>query len=134
MPGYRVLITNNTLDACHGTELYVLDLARALLRRGHLPLTYSTRLGTVADLLRRATVPVVDDLDRLAHPPDIIHGHHHLDTMTALCHFPGVPAVYVCHGWLPWQEAARRCFSPTNRDAIGLLPSRLAAAQAAVRQ
>jgi hypothetical protein len=25
--------------------------------------------------------------------------------MTALAHFPGVPAVYVCHGWLPWQEA-----------------------------
>ncbi|MDB6125224.1 MAG: hypothetical protein JWQ71_4217 [Pedosphaera sp.] len=24
--------------------------------------------------------------------------------MTALLSLPGVPAVYVCHGWLPWQE------------------------------
>ena len=26
--------------------------------------------------------------------------------------------------WLPWQEAARRCFSWTNRDAILMLPLR----------
>lgn len=28
--------------------------------------------------------------------------------------------------WLPWQEAAERCFSWSNRDAIRLLPSALA--------
>ncbi len=27
--------------------------------------------------------------------------------------------------WMPWQAAAERCFSWTNRDAILLLPSRL---------
>ncbi len=27
--------------------------------------------------------------------------------------------------WMPWQAAAERCFSWTNRDAIQLLPSRL---------
>ena len=26
--------------------------------------------------------------------------------------------------WLPWQEAARRCFSPSNQDAILQLPMR----------
>lgn len=26
--------------------------------------------------------------------------------------------------WLPWQEAAKRCFSWSNRDAIGLLAAR----------
>lgn len=30
--------------------------------------------------------------------------------------------------WLPWQEAASRCFSWSNRDAILLLPARSAAA------
>ncbi len=25
--------------------------------------------------------------------------------MTALLRFPAVPAIYVCHGWLPWEEA-----------------------------
>lgn len=108
MDGLRVLITNNTLAARAGSELYVRDLAIELLRRGHAPIAYSTVLGDVACELRLATVPVIDDLDLLSEPPDIIHGHHHLDTMTALLHFPGVPAVSFCHGWLPWEEMPPR--------------------------
>lgn len=30
--------------------------------------------------------------------------------------------------WLPWREAAAKCFSWSNRDAIGMLPARTAAA------
>lgn len=108
MSGLRVLITNNTLAARCGTELYVRDLASALLRRGHTPIAYSTLLGEVAHELRTLTIPVIDDLNRLATPPDVIHGHHHLETMTALLHFPGVPAISFCHGWLPWEEAPPR--------------------------
>ena len=100
----RVLITNNTLSARAGSELYVRDVAIALLRRGLKPIAYSTMLGDVADELRGATVPVIDRLDALSAPPDLIHGHHHLETMTALLHFPGIPAIYFCHGWLPWEE------------------------------
>jgi hypothetical protein len=100
----KILITNNTLAGRAGTELYVRDLALELLRRGHTPITYSTILGAVAEELRAATVPVIDRLDSLSSPPDLIHGHHHLETMTALLHFPRVPAVYFCHGWLPWEE------------------------------
>jgi dATP pyrophosphohydrolase len=29
------------------------------------------------------------------------------------------------HVWLPWEQAAQRCFSPTNAAAIRLLPARL---------
>lgn len=108
MPCWRVLITNNSLGPRHGSELYVRDVALALLSRGHSPVAYSTQLGAVAEELRRATIPVIDDLDHLTEPPDVIHGQHHLDTMTALLHFPESPAVYVCHGWLPWQEAPPR--------------------------
>ncbi len=100
----RVLLTNNTLAARAGSELYVRDLALALLARGHEPIAYSRRLGEVAEELRYATVPVVDDLERLARPPDLIHAQHHLEAMTALARFPRVPAVYVCHGWLPEEE------------------------------
>jgi hypothetical protein len=100
----RVLITNNTLDWRAGSELYVRDVAVGLLRRGHQPVAFSTRLGAVADELRAATIPVVDDPARLAEPPDLIHGHHHLETTTAMLHFPGVPVVSFCHGWLPWEE------------------------------
>jgi glycosyl transferase family 4 len=102
----KILITNNSLAERAGSELYVRDLAMALLRRGHTPIAYSSRLGEVARELDAATIPVVDDLANLGEPPDIIHGQHHLDTMAALLHFPGVPAVFFCHGWVPWEEAA----------------------------
>lgn len=104
----RILLTNNTLDQRAGTELYVRDVALALLARGHEPIAYSRRLGEVAEELRRRTVPVVDDLTALGRPPELIHAQHHLEAMTALAHFPGVPAVYVCHGWLPPEEAPPR--------------------------
>lgn len=80
----------------------------ALLERGHTPIAYSTRLGEVARELRAATTPVVDDLNALASPPDVIHGHHHIETMTALLRFPTAPAIFVCHGWLPWEETPPR--------------------------
>jgi len=82
----------------------VCDVAAGLLARGHYPVVYSTVLGEVAELLRQITVPVVDDLDALGFVPDLIHGQHHLEAMTAISRFPDVPAVYFCHGWLPWQE------------------------------
>jgi hypothetical protein len=104
MGGLRVLITNCTLAARGGSDLYVRDLATALLDRRHTPIVYSPELGDVARELRAATVPVLDNLDLLSTPPDIIHGHHHIETMTALLRFPGVPAVSFCHGWLPWEE------------------------------
>ena len=101
----RILLTNNTLDTRAGSELYVRDMATALLRAGHAPVAYSPVLGTVAEDLRAATVPVVDDLRFLTVAPDVIHGQHHMETMTALLHFPGVPAISFCHGWIPWEES-----------------------------
>jgi hypothetical protein len=105
MIGLRVLLTNHTLADRGGSDLYVRDVSRALLARGHRPVVYSPVFGTVVDDLRLATVPVVDDLDKIGETPDLIHGQHHLETMTALLRFPGVPAIYVCHGWVPWEEA-----------------------------
>ena len=61
-PGLRVLVTNRVLANRTGTELYVRDLALGLLRRGHHPVAYSPLLGKVAEELRAASVPVVDDL------------------------------------------------------------------------
>jgi glycosyltransferase involved in cell wall biosynthesis len=95
----RVLITNYSLASRGGTELYVRDLAFGLLKRGHTPIVYSTELGAVAKEIREATIPVVDDLAAVAVAPDVIHGHHYHETMTALLRFPRVPAIYVCHDW-----------------------------------
>lgn len=100
----RILLTNNTLAGRAGSELYVRDLAIALMRRGHSPVAYSQVLGEVAEELRQATVPVIDDLAQLSFTPDIIHGQHHMETMTAVLHFPDTPALFTCHGWAPWEE------------------------------
>ena len=103
--GLRVLITNRILLTRTGTEVYVRDLAASLLRRGHLPIVYSPHLGEMAAEIRAGTVPVVDDSRQVGAPPDIIHGHHGLETLAALLAFPGVPAVDVCHSWLGWPDA-----------------------------
>lgn len=104
----RVLVTNTALVNRAGSELYVRDVVGELFRRGHHPVVYSPRFGDVAREIERGGVPVVDRLDAVAQAPDLIHGQHHLETMAALSRFPGVPAVYFCHGWLPWVEAPPR--------------------------
>ena len=81
----RVLLTNNTLALRAGSELYLRDVALALLARGHTPIAYSPTLGEMADDLRRATIPVIDDLRHLGEPPDVIHGQHVL-TIPAAVH------------------------------------------------
>lgn len=101
----RVLLTNRVIAQRTGTELYVRDVAAGLQRRGHVPLVYSPRLGPLAAEIRRGTIPVVDDLVSVGEPPDIIHGHHGLETLTALLAFPGVPALSVCHSWIGFPDA-----------------------------
>ena len=100
----RVLLTNRILANRTGTELYIRDVATGLRRRGHSPIVYSPILGPLAAEIRAATIPVVDDLARVAEAPEIIHGHHGLETLTAMLAFPGVPAVSVCHSWLGWAD------------------------------
>jgi hypothetical protein len=100
----RVLIATIALTARTGTAVYTRDLALALLRRGHLPIVYASQTGPLAEELRHATIPVVTDLDMVAAPPDVIHGHHQLETLAALTRFPCVPALFVCHDGLTWHS------------------------------
>lgn len=93
-----MLITNNTLAEPAGTERYVMTVARYLLENGHYPVVYSTRHGTVAEEIRSLGVPVLDNLDNLSVEPDIIHGHHHLDTACAIFRFPETPIIAFSHG------------------------------------
>lgn len=104
----RVLLTCRDLALRGGSQLYTRDVAAALRELGHTPVVFSPRLGRVADDLRSRGVAVVDSLDRLGEAPSVIHGQHHLEAMAAMLRFPEVPAIFVCHGWLPWQEAPPR--------------------------
>lgn len=100
----RILLTNQVLSGRTGTEMYLRDLAPQLLRRGWRPVVYTPQPGGLAEELRRLTIPVVDRLDRLSDPPDLIHGHHNHPTLAALSHFPTAPAVLFCHDWDAWHD------------------------------
>ena len=99
MTSLTVLLTNLRLEGRTGTELYVRDIAYGLLAKGHRPVIYSPRLGKLAQAIRAETIPVVDDLSRLSAAPDIIHGHHANETLTALLHFPNAPGIFFSHDW-----------------------------------
>ena len=100
----RILFTNCILDRS-GSALYVRNVALALRARGHSPIVYSQVHGEVALEIKRSGIPVVNNLAQIAVTPDIIHAHHHIESMTAMLWFPGVPAISFCHGPLPMQEA-----------------------------
>lgn len=117
----RILITCQELALRGGSQLYTRDVAEALRELGHTPVVFSPRLGEVADELRSRGVAVVDRLDRIGAAPDVIHGQHHLEAMAAMLRFPAVPALYVCHGWLPWQEAPPRFPSLRRYVAVDAL-------------
>lgn len=86
--------------------MYVRDLAMRLLQSGHTPIVYSTQLGDIAREMRERTITVTDNLETVTLPPAIIHGHHSLETVTALLHFPETPAIQSIHGNLGFLSAA----------------------------
>lgn len=103
----RVLITNTVLGTRGGSESFVRDLARGLQNLGHSVLAYGSDVQQQERLLESDLVPVATDLEHLPFMPDVIHGQHHLDAMTALTALPGVPALFHCHGAV-WREAVPR--------------------------
>lgn len=107
MTSLRVLMTNLSLSARSGTETFTRDLALELLARGHVPTVYTPLPGVVADELRADGVRVVSALGD-EREPHVIHGHHHIETMSAVLRFPGVPAVFVCHDWNAWHDRPPR--------------------------
>lgn len=104
----RVLIANVNMTSASGTVTYTRDLALALLRHGWTPIVYAPQLGPPAEVLRDATISVISDLEQLGARPDIIHGHHVLETLSAMARFPNVPAVFVCHDSLAWHSIPPR--------------------------
>lgn len=59
---------------------------------------------------------------------------HNVEHVFGLCVPVGIPVKlapreHLQHVWLPWREAADRCFSPSNAEAILQLPRRMAAAE-----
>lgn len=118
----KILITNNALSNRSGSELYVQEVARELIKRGHDVIAYSNVCGKLAREMNKAGITTINDLNKIPKEwtPDVIHGQHHLEAMTAIVHFPSVPAVYICHGWRPWQEKVPKHPRITKYAAVDL--------------
>jgi Glycosyltransferase Family 4 len=92
----RVLFTNITLAGRTGTEIVTRDLALGLHGRGHHVAVYTPAWGPLADELEAGGVNVATRLDQVGQP-DIVHGHHFVETAEALLRFPTARGVFVCH-------------------------------------
>jgi len=102
----KILMTNHRLQSLGGTELFVAEIAEALVSRGHQVCVFSTAISNpIADRLTNLQIPFVTDPKACPFQPDIIHGQHHLEAITALCSWPTCPAIYFIHGATPWEEA-----------------------------
>ncbi len=60
------------------------------------------------------------------YPPGTTHNTEHVFALAVPARVPVrlAPREHLRHAWLPWQDAAARCFSWSNRDAILALPQR----------
>jgi dihydroneopterin triphosphate diphosphatase len=58
--------------------------------------------------------------------PGVNYNTEHVFSLAVPCGTPVRlnPEEHLAYRWLPWQEAARDCFSWSNRDAVLLLPKR----------
>ena len=65
----KVLLTNTLVSGRTGTEIVTRNTALHLLQRGHKPIVYTQQAGPLAEELRRASVPVVTDIDALRVVP-----------------------------------------------------------------
>jgi len=105
----RVLLTNVGIANRTGTEIVAMDLACGLARLGHRPMIWAPLVDPLAAApALTAGIPVVQRLEDLPFAPDVIHGHHHLETVQALQQFPDTPAIFVCHSGYWWHDAPPR--------------------------
>jgi glycosyltransferase involved in cell wall biosynthesis len=101
----RILLTNVGIANRTGTEIMAMDLARGLAAAGHAPMIWAPLVDpdVVAPVVASG-IPVVSRFEDLPCAPDVIHGHHHLETIEALRRFPRVPALFVCHSGYWWHD------------------------------
>ncbi|HNT38616.1 MAG TPA: dihydroneopterin triphosphate diphosphatase [Rubrivivax sp.] len=67
---------------------------------------------------------------RRRYAPGVTHNTEHVFGLELPGRVPVrlCPEEHISHLWLPWREAAWRCFSPSNAEAILQLPQRVRSA------
>jgi glycosyltransferase involved in cell wall biosynthesis len=100
----NILMTNHRLHSRGGSEVFTSEVARALAAKGNNVCVFTTVSGGIGSELEGAGIPIVADPALCPFQPDIIHGQHHVETMTALASWPSVPVVHFAHGLEAWEE------------------------------
>src|ERR1700704_7076978 len=100
----RILMTLRELIHRGGSEIFTVEVATELSKRGHEVAVFSPRVGDLAKIMYASGVWVKSRLAEIPWVPDVIHGQHHLQAIAALSYFLDVPAIYYCHGVTPWVE------------------------------
>ena len=139
----------STLVLVHTTELDVLLIERADFAGHWQSVTGSQEPGET--LLQTATRELLEETGLAAarfgglrdwhlanvyeifpqwrhrYPPGTTHNTEHVFALELPEPVPVTlaPGEHVRYEWVPWREAAARCFSWSNRDAILLLPQRM---------
>lgn len=85
--------------------------------------------GTLSDW-GLSTVYEIYPVWRHRYAAGVTHNTEHVFGLAVAAGTPVVlnPREHLRYRWLPWDEAAAVCFSPSNADAIQQLPDRAAAA------
>ncbi len=79
--------------------------------------------GVLRDWQRRTDYEIYPQW-RHRYAPGVTHNTEHVFGLQLPAPVPAVlnPREHLAYAWLPWREAAGRCFSPSNAEAILLLP------------
>jgi hypothetical protein len=101
----RILLANYYLHHRSGSELFTVDLARALTSRGHDVYIHAPYLGEPAQNLADEGFRVTGRLSDLSDVDfDVAHVHHNVVAVAVRSAFPKLPMVLLLHGVLPELE------------------------------
>lgn len=115
-PGYWQSVTGS-LDAPDE------PLEQTCRREVHEETGIDAAAGTLRDW-GLANVYEIYPVWRHRYAPGVTHNTEHVFGLTLPARLPVTlnPREHLAHAWLPWREAAERCFSPSNAEAILQLP------------
>ena len=103
-----VLFALHSLTARTGGQIFIRDVSRELVRRGHFVTAWTQTDGGVADEIEASGVRITHTLADVSHRPSVIYGHSTGETAAAAMHFQTVPTVFHCHGVDEWTTVPPR--------------------------
>lgn len=116
-PGYWQSVTGSQ----EGDESLLATACREVMEETGLDAT----AGKLSDWQQENVYEIFAEW-RHRYAPGVTHNTEHVFSLEIPAPQPVrlAPGEHIAQLWLPWQEAAARCFSTSNRDAILALPTR----------